>query len=188
MNESCSDLIASCYYHSYRVPVAITRCGNLFGGGDLNFNRLVPGTIRSVLQDENPIIRSDGKYVRDYFYVVDAVNAYLTLAERLPEEPFAGQAFNFSTGQPMSVLELVEAILEVMGKSYLTPRVLNEASNEILAQTLDCTKAQEMLGWRSQFTLQDALKETAQWYEKFGQRSGRLGERSSLPLLAGGRG
>ena len=171
VSKSCSDLIASCYFNTYGTPIAITRCGNLFGGGDLNFNRLIPGTIRSALQDQAPIVRSDGKYVRDYFYVRDAANAYLKLAEKLPNEPFVGQAFNFSTGVPVSVLELVHTILEVMGKTHLVPQVLNGASHEILHQTLDCTKAKEMLGWQSEYTLEDALRETIDWYREWSERA-----------------
>src|SRR6202040_752758 len=134
VSKSCSDLISLSYFHTYRVPVAVTRCGNLFGGGDLNFNRLVPGTIRSALQGEAPIIRSNGTYIRDYFYVRDAVAAYLQLAEKLPDAAFTGQAFNFGTETPLSVLELVDRILELMGRETLVPKVLNEASHEIPRQ------------------------------------------------------
>lgn len=174
VSKSCSDLIASCYFHTYQVPIAITRCGNLFGGGDLNFNRLIPGTIRSVLQGQAPIIRSDGKYIRDYFYVGDAVNAYLSLAEHLPQEPLVGQAFNFSTGIPVTVLELVQTILGVMDQTHLVPQVLNGATNEILEQTLDCTKARELLGWQSEYTLENALRETVEWYRRWQERTGGL--------------
>ena len=174
VSKSCSDLIASCYFHTYQVPIAITRCGNLFGGGDLNFNRLIPGTIRSVLQGQAPIIRSDGKYIRDYFYVGDAANAYLSLAEHLPQEPFVGQAFNFSTGVPVTVLGLVQTILGVMDQAHLAPQVLNEARNEILEQTLDCTKARELLGWQSEYTLENALRETVEWYRRWQERTGGL--------------
>lgn len=164
VSKSCADLIAFSYFHTYHVPVAVTRCGNLYGGGDLNFSRLIPGTIRSALDDEAPIIRSDGKFVRDYFYVRDAVTAYLELAQMLPDERFLGEAFNFGTETPMSVIDLVRLILELMGKSALVPQILNEASHEILRQYLDCTKARQMLGWRSRFTLQDGLRETIAWY------------------------
>ena len=142
--------------------------------GDLNFNRLIPGTIRSALQDQAPIIRSDGRYIRDYFYVGDAANAYLSLAENLPQEPIVGQAFNFSTGVPVTVLELVHTILDVMDQAHLVPTVLNEASNEILEQTLDCTKAKELLGWQSEYTLENALRETVEWYRRWHERSGGL--------------
>jgi CDP-glucose 4,6-dehydratase len=111
VSKSCADLIAFSYWHTYRLPLAVTRCGNLFGGGDLNFNRLVPGTIRSALRDERPVVRSDGSFVRDYFYVRDAVQAYLALAERMDDASFQGQAFNFGTETPLSVLEMVQAIL-----------------------------------------------------------------------------
>jgi len=166
VSKSCTDLLAMSYFHTYELPVAITRCGNLFGGGDLNFNRLIPGTIQSVLRGRAPLIRSNGQYIRDYFYVRDAVGAYLALAERLPEE-FAGEAFNFGTETPLSVLELVRQILCLMGQQSLQPVVLNEANHEILRQYLDCSKARHLLGWSSQFGLTQALQETISWYAEY---------------------
>ena len=166
VSKSCADLIAISYFHSYQTPVAVTRCGNLFGGGDLNFNRLVPGTIRSLLKNEAPLVRSDGKYIRDYFYVADAVNAYLQLAERLPEKSFCGQDFNFGTETPINVLDLVRAISVEMGKPEFEPKILNEASLEIREQYLDCSKARRMLGWKPNFTLAEGLREAIEWYEK----------------------
>ncbi len=163
-SKSCAELIAASYYHTYSVPLAITRCGNLFGGGDLNYNRIVPGTIRSALRDEPPVIRSDGRFIRDYFYVRDAVSAYLLLAEALPREEVLGQALNFGHERPVSVLEMVELILRLCDKTYLKPRILNEASHEIPAQSLDCSKARRLLGWRPRFTLEDGLRETIAWY------------------------
>jgi CDP-glucose 4,6-dehydratase len=167
VSKSCADLISLAYFHTYHTPVAITRCGNLFGGGDLNFNRLIPGTIRSALRNERPVIRSDGKFIRDYFYVRDAVTAYLRLAEELPDDRFLGQAFNFGTETPLSVIDVVQLILELLGTTSLVPQVLNEASHEILEQYVDCAKARQLLGWRSKYTLEDALVETITWYQKW---------------------
>jgi CDP-glucose 4,6-dehydratase len=167
VSKSCADLISFSYFYTYRIPVAVTRCGNLFGGGDLNFNRLIPGTIRSALQDEAPIIRSDGKFIRDYFYVKDAVNAYLQLAESLPDERFVGQAFNFGNETPVSVLDLVGKILKLTGKTSLVPRVLNEATYEIREQYLDCSKAKRMLHWQSKYTMEEGLQETIVWYRNY---------------------
>ena len=164
VSKSCADLLSLSFFHTYGTPVAVTRCGNLFGGGDLNFNRLIPGTIRSALQDEAPIIRSDGEFIRDYFYVRDAVHAYLQLAERLPDERLVGRAFNFGTETPVSVLELVRLILRLMGKENLVPQVRNEASHEIRKQYLDCARARRLLGWRPQYSLEDGLRETIAWY------------------------
>ncbi|MGH9802580.1 MAG: GDP-mannose 4,6-dehydratase [Blastocatellia bacterium] len=166
VSKSCSEFIALSYFHTYQTPVAITRCGNLYGGGDLNFNRLIPGTIRSVLRDEAPIIRSDGQFIRDYFYVRDAVEAYLTLAERLPDERFKGEAFNFSTETPASVLELVDQILKLTGKTHLVPKVMNEASREIPKQYLSCDKAKKLLNWQSGYALDEGLRATIDWYEQ----------------------
>jgi CDP-glucose 4,6-dehydratase len=167
VSKSCTDLISFSYWHTYKVPVAVTRCGNLFGGGDLNFNRLIPGTIRSALEDEAPLIRSDGSFVRDYFYVRDAVGAYLQLAERMPADGFTGEAFNFGTETPLSVIDVVDRILQVMGRTDLKPKILNEASHEIPKQYLDCTKARERMGWRPSSTFEDGLRETIAWYREW---------------------
>ncbi len=164
VSKSCTDLIALSYFHTYGLPIAITRCGNLFGGGDLNFNRLVPGTIRSALRGERPIIRSDGRFVRDYFYVRDAVASYLTLAGQLPDA-FAGEAFNFGNERPLDVLDMVDLILSLMGRTDLEPVVLNEASAEIRAQYLDCSKARTSLAWAPAYSIEDGLRETIEWYE-----------------------
>ena len=163
-SKSCTDLIAKSYFCSFELPVAVTRCGNLFGAGDLNFNRILPGTIRSALQNEAPVIRSDGKFVRDYFYVKDAVDAYLRLAEKLPDEKFNGEDFNFGTETPLSVIELVDKILEAMDKTHLKPAILNQASNEIREQFLDCTKARTMLDWKPVRSFEEGLDETIRWY------------------------
>lgn len=172
VSKSCADLISLSYFHTYRTPVAVTRCGNLYGGGDLNFNRLIPGTIRSALRDESPLIRSDGTFVRDYFYVRDAVDAYLQLAERVPESGFAGEAFNFGTETPLSVIEMAERVLGAIGKS-LPLTIQNQASNEIPRQYLDCTKARQRLSWRPTHTLEASLIETVEWYRGWMSRSER---------------
>jgi CDP-glucose 4,6-dehydratase len=167
VSKSCSDLIAQSYSATYGLPVAITRCGNFYGGGDLNWNRIVPGTIRSVLRGERPVIRSDGKYVRDYFYVEDGVLAYVLLAEQLAANPgLKGHAFNFSNEIQITVADLVGSILSMMG-SDLTPDIRNEASNEIRAQYLDSTKARTMLNWQPLFTLEQGLERTISWYDNF---------------------
>lgn len=167
VSKSCADLIAQAYATTYGLSVAITRCGNFYGGGDLNWNRIVPGTIRSVLRSQRPIIRSDGHYVRDYFYVEDGAAAYTLLAERLADNPdLRGQAFNFSNEAQVTVLELVERILALMG-SDLAPDILNEASNEIRRQYLNAAKARRMLGWRPLFTLEEGLQRTIDWYKNF---------------------
>jgi len=172
VSKSCTDLIAFSYFHTYGLPVAVTRCGNLFGAGDLNFNRLIPGTIRSALQNEAPLIRSDGTFVRDYFYVRDAVEAYLQLAERVPGDGFTGEAFNFGTETPLSVLEVVDVLLKVMKKTKLKPKILAEATHEIPKQYLDCAKARTRLGWKPAWTFEDGLRETIEWYEGWLAREG----------------
>ena len=167
VSKSCADLIAQSYAVSYNLPVAVTRCGNFYGGGDLNWNRIVPGTIRSVVRGERPVIRSDGKFVRDYFYVEDGALAYMLLAEHLAECPnFRGLAFNFSNELQISVLELVRQILDRMG-SPLEPDVRNEASNEIRHQYLSAERARNMLNWAPAFTLDEGLERTVAWYQEF---------------------
>lgn len=167
VSKSCSDLIARSYAHTFDLPVVITRCGNFYGGGDLNWNRLVPGTIRSIIRKQRPIIRSDGKYVRDYLYVEDGVAANLLLAERLEREPeLRGQAFNFSNESQVTVSELVSKILSVM-ESDLQPDIRNEVNNEIREQYLSAAKAKKVLGWSPQFDLDSGLVKTIEWYRKF---------------------
>ncbi len=164
VSKSCADLIAQSYATTYGLPVAITRCGNFYGPGDLNWNRIVPGTIRSVLRGERPVIRSDGQHIRDYFYVEDGAAAYLLLAEKLAQDPsLRGEAFNFSNETQVSVLDLVGKLLELMD-SDLTPDVRNEASHEIRHQSLSARKARERLGWRPLFTLDEGLRRTIPWY------------------------
>jgi len=167
VSKSCADLIAQCYARTFRLPVAITRCGNLYGGGDLNWNRLVPGTIRSVLRGERPIVRSDGQYIRDYFYVEDAAAAYMLLAERVAaDSDVHGLAFNFSNELQITVLGLVERILARMG-SDLEPEIRNEATNEIRHQWLNADRAKRLLGWRPLFSLDEGLDRTIRWYADF---------------------
>lgn len=167
VSKSCADLIAHTYAVTYGLPVAITRCGNFYGGGDLNWNRIVPGTIRSVLRGQRPVIRSDGRFVRDYFYVEDGAAAYMLLAEQLAARPeLRGEAFNFSNELQITVLELVQRILALMG-SDLEPEVRNEASHEIRHQYLSAAKARAVLGWRPLFTLEEGLQRTIAWYREF---------------------
>jgi len=166
-SKACCELVARSYAHTYRLPVAITRCGNLYGAGDLNFNRLIPGTIRSALAGQPPVIRSDGTFLRDYFYVRDAVEAYLCLAEAVSPERHRGEAFNFGNDSPASVLDVVRLILKLMSKEELVPVVLNEATHEIREQYLDCTKARRELDWQPKWSLESGLQETLEWYREF---------------------
>ncbi|AMV24299.1 CDP-glucose 4,6-dehydratase [Gemmata sp. SH-PL17] len=167
VSKSCADLIAQSYATTYGLPVAITRCGNFYGPGDLNWNRIVPGTIRSVQRGERPVIRSDGSHIRDYFYVEDGAAAYLMLAEKMAADPsLHGEAFNFSNETQVTVLELVQKLLDLTG-SRLTPDVRNEASHEIKHQSLSARKARERLGWHPLFTLDEGLRRTVPWYGNF---------------------
>ena len=168
VSKSCADLLAQSYAQTYKLPVCITRCGNLYGGGDLNWNRLVPGTIRSALRRERPVIRSDGSYIRDYFYVEDGALAYLMLAEQMATRPeLAGEAFNFSNEIQVTVLELAQQILTLSGSGGLELDVRNEARNEIPHQYLDATKARNMLEWAPTYGLTDGLARTIEWYRGF---------------------
>lgn len=166
VSKSCSDLIAQSYAHTYGLPVVVTRCGNFYGGGDLNWNRIVPGTIRSLLRGQAPVIRSDGHSIRDYFYVEDGAAAYTLLAERLAaDSTLRGQAFNFSNESQVSVMQLVEMILAAFG-SDLRPTILNEATNEIRDQYLSAQKARRVLEWSPLFTLEQGLERTIDWYRQ----------------------
>jgi len=165
-SKACAELVAMSYFHTYGVPLGIARCGNLFGPGDLNFNRLIPGTIRSALSGQRPVIRSNGRYLRDYLYLRDAVRAYLTLAESLHEKGVLGEAFNFGNETPVSVLDVVQTILEIMGQTSLEAEILDQASHEIRTQYLDCRKARQTLNWQPQFTLREGMEETVAWYRQ----------------------
>lgn len=167
VSKSCADLIGQAYAASYDLPVAITRCGNFYGGGDLNWNRLVPGTIRSVLRGQRPVIRSDGQHVRDYFYVEDGATVNMVLAEALAGQPeLRGQAFNFSNEIQVTVLELVSRLLALMD-SKLEPDIRNETTNEIRHQYLSAAKSRKLLNWRPLFTLDEGLRSTIEWYKAF---------------------
>jgi CDP-glucose 4,6-dehydratase len=167
VSKSCADLIAQTYAKSYGLPVVVTRCGNFYGGGDLNWNRVVPGTIRSIMRGERPVIRSDGKFIRDYFYVEDGAAAYMLVAEQLAARPeLQGHAFNFSNEIQITVLDLVQRILTGMG-SKLEPEIRNEANNEIRNQYLNAEKARRELHWSPLFTLDEALQSTIGWYKEF---------------------
>ena len=167
VSKSCADLISYTYAKSYDLPVTITRCGNFYGGGDLNWNRIVPGTVRSILRGQAPIIRSDGSFIRDYFYVEDGAAAYMLLAENMAKNPgLRGEAFNFSNELQVTVLDLTHKILDLMG-SDLEPEVRNEASNEIKHQYLSAAKARRILDWEPLFTLDGGLEKTIRWYTEF---------------------
>lgn len=167
VSKSAADLIAQTYAKSFDLPVVITRCGNFYGGGDLNWNRLIPGTIRAILRGQRPVIRSDGNFIRDYFYVEDGAAAYMLLAESLAKRPeLKGQAFNFSNEAPLTVREVAQRILQLM-KSNLELDIRNEATNEIRDQYLSAEKARRELNWKPMFTLDEGLQKTIEWYRDF---------------------
>jgi len=166
VSKTCADLLAQSYHATYCLPTVVTRCGNLFGGGDLNFNRVIPGTIRSVLHGERPLIRSDGTYVRDYLYVEDAVDAYLRVAEMAEERKLFGQAFNFSHEVKLPVRDVVEKIIELAG-SQLQAIVQNVADNEIPQQFLSAEKARRLLNWKPRHSMDEGLRKTIAWYQDF---------------------
>ncbi|GBD03117.1 CDP-glucose 4,6-dehydratase [bacterium HR19] len=171
VSKACAELISRSYSKVFGLKIIITRCGNFFGEGDLNWSRIVPGTIRSVIRGVPPVIRSDGTLVRDYIYVQDVAEAYILCAEKLEENPsLTGEAFNFSYEKPLSVIEIVELILKLMN-SDLKPIIKNEAKHEIKAQYLSAEKARKILGWRPRFTLEEGLRRTIDWYKKFFEAS-----------------
>ncbi len=164
VSKSCADLLAQAYAHTYGMNICVTRCGNFFGPGDLNENRIFPSTILSLLNNESPIIRSDGKFVRDYIFVNDGASAYRKLARFMYSKKLNGECFNFSYGLKLSVLELVDLIILRMS-SKLKPVILNEAKNEIPVQALDSTKAIKLLNWEPDFGLEEGIDLTIQWYK-----------------------
>jgi CDP-glucose 4,6-dehydratase len=166
VSKSCADLIAQSYFRTYGLPISITRCGNFYGGADLNFARIVPGTIKSIIMGNAPIIRSDGKYIRDYFYIEDAVDAYLTLAANIDRDGIKGEAFNFSNEDPISVMDMVGLISNLM-ESKKEPNITNAASGEIREQYLSAKKARALLNWKPEYSLKEGLKKTINWYRNF---------------------
>jgi CDP-glucose 4,6-dehydratase len=170
VSKSCADMVAHAYYATYRLPVAVTRCGNIYGPGDFNFSRIIPDTIRSIINSEVLQIRSDGQFVRDYVYVKDIVDGYMTLAEALEKPAVAGEAFNFSDEKPLTVLALVEKIYDLMGAAP-NYQVLNRAKNEIPSQYLCSAKAKERLRWEPQYSAEKALTETIAWYTQHFQNA-----------------
>ncbi len=166
-SKSCTDLIAQAYAWSYEQPVVVTRCGNLYGGGDLNWNRIVPGTCRAAFDGVRPVLRSDGSPVRDYLHAEDAVSGYLLAAEHAARDDVRGRPFNFSTEHPISVLELTRRVLAAAGRPDLEPDVQGFASHEIQAQFLAASRARDVLGWRPVYDLDEGLADTARWYRTF---------------------
>lgn len=166
VSKSCADLITRSYFHTYKLPVCVTRCGNLYGGGDLNWSRLIPGTIFSCIKSENPVIRSDGTLVRDYVYVEDAAEALYMLGEKMiTDKELHGLAFNISNDSPKSVLEVVRRIIDIMARPELEPKIENTAKAEIAAQYLSSLLIREKLGWKPRYDFESGLKETIKWYE-----------------------
>ena len=165
-SKACADILARAYFKTYGLPIGVTRNANTYGGADLNFSRLIPGTIRSLLLNQQPIIRSDGTLERDYMYVKDAVNAYLTLASNLHRKDVQGDAFNFGTCKPISVLNIYNKIIKLMGKK-IKPKVLGQAKNEIDMQYLSTQKAKKILKWQPKYNIDQGLKETVLWYNGF---------------------
>ncbi len=173
VSKSCTDLIAQAYASTYGLQVAVTRCGNLFGGGDLNYDRLVPGTIRAALLGDRPVLRSDGTPLRDWLYVEDAVEVYLSVAERAPEPGVRGEAFNFAAGNPMNALEVTQRVLKACGRDDLEPRILATAGHEIQDQFLDSAKARSVLGWSPSCGFDEGISRTVAWYrERLGTVAG----------------
>jgi len=167
VSKSCTDLLAQTYSYTYNMPIAIARCGNIYGGGDLNWSRIIPGTILSLLNNKRPVIRSNGKYIRDYIYVKDIVDAYINLAESITKKNISGEAFNFSTESRMAVIEIVNKIRSIMSKEDLEPQILNLNLKEIPEQSLSAKKAHEILGWYSKYNLEKGLSETVDWYKNY---------------------
>jgi len=166
-SKSCLDILSLMYFHTYGVPVGISRCANIYGPGDLNFSRIIPDTMRSLILDRRPIIRSDGKFVRDYIFVEDVVDSYLALARNLDRKEVRGQAYNFGNQKPINVLDLVRKIIVISGKEKLKPKILAKAKYEIKKQYLDTKKARTMLKWRPSYNLDKGLEHTYAWYEEY---------------------
>lgn len=177
-SKVCGEVLARSYFMTYNLPLAITRNANTYGPADMNLSRIIPDVITRLIRDEQPVIRSDGTLERDYMYIKDAVNAYLTLAENLHRKEVVGQAFNFGTGKPVTVLGLYQKIIKLMGKN-VKPKILNQAKNEIKRQYLDSRKAKKILNWEAKYNLDSGLRETIDWYKNFFSKSQKSKSRKS---------
>jgi CDP-glucose 4,6-dehydratase len=171
-SKACADILVRSYASSYALPAAVARCANIYGPGDFNLSRLVPGSIHSALRGVRPILRSDGTPERDYLYVDDAVDAYLVLADNLSRQNVAGEAFNFGSGAPVRAIDLITLILQVCGTPQLEPDVRGQGTlaGEIDRQYMDCAKAAAVLGWRPNIGLEEGLRRTAAWYRELFRR------------------
>ena len=166
VSKTCTDFISQSFAHTYQLPVSIMRSANIYGSADLNLSRIIPGTIYSILQNERPIIRSDGTPVREFIYVDDVVDAYLLLAEKIEE--IKGEAFNIGSGEPVNMLDLVKTMLRVMGKEKDLPPIIKlktKIEREIDAQYLSSDKIFKRFGWKAKFSLEKGLAETIEWYK-----------------------
>ncbi|MBX3243037.1 MAG: GDP-mannose 4,6-dehydratase [Acidobacteria bacterium] len=167
VSKACTDMLSRSYAVTYGLPVAVSRSANIYGPGDLNLSRIIPGTILSVLRDEDPIVRSDGTPIREFVYVDDVVEGYLKLAENISET--AGEAFNFGTNEPVRIIDLVELVIEKCGKSgTVKPNVLlqTKIANEIDAQYLSGDKMNKVTGWKAAVSLEEGLARSIEWYAK----------------------
>lgn len=174
VSKSCTDLIAQSYANSFKLPITIARCGNIYGGGDMNWSRIVPGTIKSLIMEEIPTLRSNGTFVRDYIHVSDIVDAYLHLAEQTEKKSLAGDAFNFSRNEPLTVLDIYKEICKIVVGTFVEPKILSSSSSEIVDQFLDSSKAHVDLAWESNVNLEQGLEMTWKWYEKYFDKLAKL--------------
>ena len=165
VSKAATDLIARSYWHTYGLPVAVTRFANLYGGGDRNFSRLIPETVTAVLDGRSPVIRSDGSPERDFLYVEDAASAYLAVAEALSSDGIEGEAFNAGWGRPNAIREVVELICE-LGPGEVEPdfQGTGNPKGEIDRQYLDSAKIRERIGWEPRVDLREGLRRTLEWY------------------------
>ena len=165
-SKACSDIIARSYAKSFNIQICVTRFVNIYGPGDVNWQRIIPGTLNSLIKSKKPILRSNGKFKRDYLYIDDVIDGYMRLGQQMGiNKTISGIAFNFGSGKPITVLNLVKIILKFFDKQSSFLVIKNKAKNEITDQYSGYELANKILKWKPKVSIEDGIKKSFDWYK-----------------------